>query len=176
MHDVLKQQAAQLARLAMMIRFATTSRTPGAVVVFVRRRRPRPSLPFPGASAACVRDPSDAVDIDHGQLVYPSLERRRDRHGPCGGRCRTGRRRGPCRRRPPRIPCGMSCRLRGRSRSRGARTGDSRGDPGGQDARLGEAAEQQRPRHPGYGVDLGPPRTPQSRCSGDRRLLACRVS
>jgi hypothetical protein len=46
---------------------------------------------------------------------------------PCGGRCRTGRRRGPCRRMPRRIPCGTSCRPRGRSRSRGARTRDSRG-------------------------------------------------
>jgi hypothetical protein len=47
---------------------------PRAVVVFVRRRRLRPSLPFPGASAACVRARSDAVDIDHGQLVRRGLK------------------------------------------------------------------------------------------------------
>jgi hypothetical protein len=34
---------------------------------------------------------------------------------------------GPCRRMPRRIPCGTSCRPRGRSRSRGCRTRDSRG-------------------------------------------------
>ncbi|MBM3956394.1 MAG: hypothetical protein FJ309_17625, partial [Planctomycetes bacterium] len=38
-------------------------------------------------------------------------------------------RRGPCRRRPRRIPGRSRCTARGRSRSRAARTRDSRGTP-----------------------------------------------
>jgi hypothetical protein len=34
----------------------------------------------PGVSVPCVRHGSQAVDVDQGQLIYPSLERRRDRH------------------------------------------------------------------------------------------------
>jgi len=32
------------------------------------------------------RQDSEAADVDRGQLFYPSLERRRDRHGSAGAR------------------------------------------------------------------------------------------
>ena len=36
----------------------------------------------PGASVPCIRHGSQATDVDHRQLVYPSLERRCGRRGP----------------------------------------------------------------------------------------------
>jgi hypothetical protein len=51
------------------------------------------------------------------------------RSRPCGGRFRTGRRRGPRRRMSPRTPCRSPCTGRWQIRSKGWRTRDSRGVP-----------------------------------------------
>jgi hypothetical protein len=55
---------------------------PAAVVFFLRRRRPRPSLPFPGLRRLAAGTAQRLWMSIAGRKVYPSLERRGGRHGP----------------------------------------------------------------------------------------------